>query len=314
MSVSVLFSIATFHQQADDLNRRFGRFQSIIRQYQDFYPGRPPGFFSGVPDISDTLNQLKINLLYLNLVILGLSAAAGYFLAGRTLLPIQKSLDDQARFVADASHEIRTPLAALKISTEVALRDKNLTGKDVHALLSSNLQKINDLQGLTESLLKLSSDSKAGRVFEHQVYLSDVVSDAVSQVELAATAKQVKINADVSKVVVTADPKSLSEVLVVLFDNAIKYNSVGTAIRVSAHSNDHSVVITIADDGSGISSDDLPHIFDRFYRADLSRSKEIPGYGLGLSIAKQIIGSHSGSIEVASSSAGTEFTVRLPQN
>lgn len=311
MSISILFSVATFRLQSDQLTTRFGRYQFIIRQYQNIFPGQPLPV--GIPVVEDSLRELKLNLLSLNIVILVLSAAAGYFLAGRTLRPIQKSLDEQARFIADASHEMRTPLTALRTSTEVALRDKNLSKEEVHDLLASNLHKINSLQNLAESLLKLAHDGKLSDNLKSPVDLAEVVADAIAQVGASAKEKDIVINSTVSNTVVPADSKSLTELFVILFDNAVKYCPTGSKVDVTGKRSDNFVVVRVDDNGPGIAAGDLAHIFDRFYRADKSRSPETGGYGLGLSIAKHIVELHSGNIIVSSNHTGTRFTIRLPQ-
>lgn len=311
MAVSILFSIATFRLQQNDLDTRFGRFQSFIHQYELFFPGRT--LPQGIPDIDDALNQLKLNLFYLNIVILGLSSAAGYFLAGKTLRPIQRSLDDQARFVADASHEMRTPLTALKTSTEVALRDKNLSHKEISELLISNLKKINDLQNLTESLLSLARDGQVENAPLEPISLPQLIQDSVSKVADSAAQRNISINQNIPSFKIVGDPHSLTELFVILLDNAIKYNSEKTQVNLAARRVEQKIQIVVKDNGVGISPHDLPHIFDRFYRADVSRSKDVPGYGLGLSIAKKIIEANSGTIVAKSPrGGGAEFFVTLP--
>jgi two-component system, OmpR family, sensor histidine kinase CiaH len=310
MSISILFSIATFRLQSGQLETRFARYQFIIRQYQNIFPGQQVPV--GVPNIEDSLTDLKLNLFYLNLIILALSTAAGYFLAGRTLQPIQKSLDDQARFIADASHEMRTPLTALRTSTEVAIRDKDLSREDAHALLTSNLKKINALQGLSESLLKLAHDGKLTERMVSPVSVSEIVADAISQVGSAAKEKKIGITSSISDLVVLGDAKSLTDLYIILLDNAVKYCPEGAQVDLSGELLDRSVVLRVDDNGLGIPEADLGRIFERFYRVDKSRSQQVGGYGLGLSIAKRIVELHGGTITVASNHTGSRFTIKLP--
>lgn len=265
--------------------------------------------------INDAKIRVFIALFGVNTVILILSALAGYFLAGQTLKPIQEMIDEQHRFITDASHELNTPLTSLKTTIEVNLRNKQLSLSTAKNVLESNLEEVNNLQALSTELIKLTQYEKPnGNFYMTNLLLSVLINSAIEKVSAMATQKQITISAKIPKAIIFGDQKSLTEVFVILLDNAIKYSSAKKTVFISAKKIDGKIEIAIQDQGNGIPTEDLPYIFDRFFRVDKSRTKQqTPGYGLGLSIAKRIIILHSGTIGVISTlRRGTTFTVFLP--
>jgi signal transduction histidine kinase len=233
-------------------------------------------------------------------------------LARRTLRPIESALAAQTRFAGDASHELRTPLTAMKSELEVALRDPKLSAEEARGLLGSNLEEVGKLETLAAGLLRLARHEQTPLELV-PVDLSVVSERALSRVATAAARRQVKLTSHVLGVV-AGDAESLVELTVVLLDNAIKYSHIGDEVELRSADQGHTVDLIVRDHGAGIPAANLPHIFERFYRADSSRSKDTtPGYGLGLSIAAQIAQFHHATIDATSRfGAGSTFTVHLP--
>lgn len=275
----------------------------------------PPWLTQLDPEIvKETKERLMIMLVLVNLGILGASTVLGYFLAGKTLRPIQQMVDEQNQFVTDASHELRTPLTALKSSIEVALREKNRTLKDTDMLLKSNLEDVNNLQILSDGLIRLSHYEKGENGFPiESVSLKEVTDSAIKKLQRQAKEKHITVISR-TKETLKGNASMLRELVTILLDNAIKYSPKNTTVKLSSYRNDNSVIFTISDQGMGIDEKDLPHVFDRFYRADKSRTKrDVSGYGLGLAIAKQIVDRHHGTISIKSiKQQGTTFTITLP--
>lgn len=317
MLISAFFSLIIYAGVASELQ---GRFTAIERRMgmKMGRMGPPPRQLASpylIEDLQATKRRVVLILLFTNGVILIVSAAAGYFLAGKTLQPIEKSLEEQKRFVADASHELRTPLTALKTSIEVALRDKKMTAKGAKNVLKSNLEEVDSLESLASSLLSLAQYQKDGTQLTFgPVNLKEVLGQASKKVSPLAKKKSIDLEMKAPNVAIEADEMSLQKLMAILLDNAIKYTPDGGKVAVVADSDRRHLVLKVRDTGIGIAPEDLPHIFDRFYRVDPSRSKiEVSGYGLGLSMAKKIIDLHQGSIGVSSVvGEGTVFTVRLP--
>lgn len=261
--------------------------------------------------LEEAKDRILIMFIIINVGILGLSGVAGYLLAGLTLKPIQKMVDEQNRFITDASHELRTPLTSLKSEIEVNLRDKKLTLAEAKKLLESNLEEVNNLQYLSDNLMKLAKTHRPQDVKMENISLLKISRGAIKKVKKMAKKKNINIENKIEDINVMADRQSLTELFVIFLDNAIKYSKNDTKVEVSSAKSADSVSIEIKDRGQGIEKADLPFLFDRFYRADRARSKD--GFGLGLSIAKEIIDKHSGSIDVKSQTKkGTTFIIRLP--
>lgn len=313
MSISILFSLAIFYilnNEIDDSYRRLAhRYFDLNQQFFSVYP--PPQL-----DLSaweEAKNRIKLELIYINLVILVVSATAGYFLAGRTLKPIKTMVGEQTRFVADSSHELRTPLTSLMTSIEVGLRNKKLNLSQAKALLKSNLEDVNNLKSMSDDLLILAraDDSINGKNFQ-LLAVPEVVDEAIKKVFSLAKKKDIKINQKVEDIEIAGSKDELVRLLVIFLDNAIKYSKSKSQVLIKTFSTDHQIKISIQDFGIGISEEDLPYIFDRFFRVDKSRS-ETEGYGLGLAIAQKIIKKYKGEILVESKlNKGTNFTIILP--
>lgn len=314
MTVSILFSVVIYNLLHREL-KNLGRIQRYKVERGNY---RPPeiGFIIIDPGlIEEAENRLKLNLVLINVGILILSGAAGYFLAGRTLQPIKEMIDEQNRFVTDASHELRTPLTALRSEIEVALRDPRMDKTEAKKILNSNLEEVLNLQQLSDNLIKLTQyRNLAGNLQFEKISLKTVANEAIKKVTPLAKQKQITISSQMSSISLEADKASLVELLVILLDNAIKYSPEKSSIIIEAVKSHDQVQVKVIDQGFGIEKDEIKHLFDRFYRADQSRSKEnIPGYGLGLSIAKQIVERHGGTIEVESEiGQGSTFFVKLP--
>lgn len=318
MLISALFSLVIYEGVTLVLERRFKAIELRLRA-EDIEPpllrpGRPPRpFFE--EDLAAAKNRVLIMLLYANGAIFILSGAAGYFLAGKTLKPIEETLEEQKRFIADASHELRTPLTALKTSIEVALRNKKTSLKEAKKILESNLDDVNNLQTLTDNLLVLAQYRKNNHNLAFEpVEVKELIKEAVEKMHPLAKEKSIDIEIKAKNHIVEAVRKSFTEMLVIFLDNAVKYTPKSGKVAISIGATNKQLLIKIEDTGIGIDKKDIPHIFDRFYRVDKSRSKiDVAGFGLGLSLAKRIIDMHKGSVDVSSVlNKGTTFTIKLP--
>ena len=307
MVISILFSVAIFQIVDFEINRSLRMTERRIRvgiMADPYFRER----------IISAEEQIKINLVRVNLFILSISALAGYFLSGRVLRPIKSILDEQNRFIADASHELRTPLTAIQTGIEVNLRDKKMNIKQAKDVLKSNLDDISRLKKLSNNLLILAHVGQNSPNYSYRrLNLSEVLKKAVDKMINLALKKKITIETKFCDCQIRGDEDKLVELIVILLDNAIKYSKENGVIRISSKKSvGKRVHIDIQDQGAGIEENDLPHIFDRFFRGDKSRS-QTEGYGLGLSIAKQIIEAHKGRIDVLSSKdKGTIFTISLP--
>jgi len=241
-----------------------------------------------------------------------MAGGSGYFLAGRTLKPIKDMVDEQNQFISDASHELRTPIATLRAEMEGKLLEKNISNTDARNLINSNLEELERLQKLSDGLLKLTRVPNNHIRYHERVEVFKITEKAIKKTAALAKKKKITIKNNITSLEIWGQEDSLIDLLVILLDNAIKYSPNSSIIEISAKKEGQSVIIAVTDQGMGISQTDLPHVFERFYRADKSRS-QAPGYGLGLAIAQKIAQMHMGNIKVKSQpDKGSTFEVVLP--
>ncbi len=243
-----------------------------------------------------------------------LAMPAGMFLAGRALSPIRQSLARQRDFVADASHELRTPLTILQAGTELALQSQD--PPEYRETLEHNLRQAQHMARLVADLSTLArSDSGQVILEEAQLDLVPLLQETLNQVRPLADTKEIILSHRWSaSLPVHGDRQRLGQLFLILLDNAIKYTPAGGKVTVSAAALRKSIArVTVSDTGIGIPAQDLPLIFERFYRVDKARSREEGGTGLGLSIARWIARAHGGEITAVSTEGqGSTFTVQLP--
>jgi signal transduction histidine kinase len=314
MVLSVFFSFVFYNTSAHELGRQLpppefynGPFgDNIVTggvNYHEFFRQR----------IEQGRGDLLGKLILLNVLALILGGLMSYYLARRTLEPIEESMDAQNRFVTDASHELRTPLTAILASNEVALRKPHLSLDQAKDVIRSNAEDMTQLKGLTDGLLSMSKQETTVLVIK-PVSLQDIASEAMNRVIPAAQAKQIAIEDSVPRIMVLGDTQALVQAVVAVLDNAIKYSPAKQTIYLDGSTKDKMGHLRVHDKGIGINADDLPHIFDRFYRADSARTKsDASGYGIGLSIAQKIMQQHHGVLSVESVPGdGATFTFELP--
>ena len=225
---------------------------------------------------------------------------------------LDKAFSLQQQLIQDVSHELRTPLTVLKGKQEVAL-NKRRSPVEYEEVLSVNLEEIDKMNALVENLLVLARMDRAENELQLKrvdllPLLRRVIEDARPQAELKAIALRLLASDEVS---LEADESQLGRVVSNIVDNAVKYTSDRGQIAVRAVRRGASVEITVNDTGPGIAREELGRVFDRFYRAEKSRTS--PGFGLGLSIVKAIVLAHQGTINVASEPGqGSTFIISLP--
>lgn len=249
--------------------------------------------------------DMVVALVVFDLIVLAFGGWASYLLAKKTLLPMENALAEQKRFVSDASHELRTPLTGLLLSSEVMLRKKKYSDTEVHRMLEQNVAKIKELQGLTNSLLDLSKFDERSHQYS-QADIAELVDRSISSYRDLAEQRGVTIKHEVVSNIVNIPVFAVERILAIYLDNAIKYSKVGGDVVVCYGGRR----ITVVDNGVGISDDDLPKIFDRFYQVD--RSRQVPGYGIGLSLAQKIANSSGLKIGVESKLGdGSKFWIQI---
>lgn len=313
--ITCLFSLLSYNGLRFELEQGLQR-QRIYLQ-QGYVPNGPPVTILRRidPDLMRELrNHLILRILYIDAAIILVAAIGGYLLAGRTLKPIQKMVDEQNRFITDASHELRTPLTSLRSELEASLLSKKISEKEAREVLKSNLEEVISLQHLSDNLLELAAQQKPATQSLNEINIVEVIDESIKKILPLAKKKHITINSKVKSAVIHGERSYLIELFVILLDNAIKYSDTHTAITVTSVKKDKTITTTVKDEGMGINKEDQEKIFERFYRSDKSRTKsKTKGYGLGLAIARQIVTDHRGTITVKSEvGKGTTFTVSLP--
>jgi heavy metal sensor kinase len=248
-----------------------------------------------VPHTSDELHRLAVTL-------------------NSMLERLQRGVEQERRFVSDASHELRTPLAVMRSEIDVSLSAPDLT-PDAREVLESAREETERMAKIVGDLLTLARlDEGELPMRREPVDLTELAARVVSTMRPLADRAEVSLElAGGSGVVVDADPARIAEVVSNLVDNAVKYSGAGGSVRVITRRSGSSGELEVGDTGPGISAESLPHVFDRFFRADPSRSRDAGGSGLGLAICREIAEAHGGRVWATSEpGAGSGFFVALP--
>lgn len=244
-----------------------------------------------------------------------ISLILSYFLTRLTMRPIITSWKKQSEFVNDAAHELRTPLAIIQGKLEYMFTKPNKTIIDEAESISVSLDEVNRLNSLTNSLLELARADQATtkvsmRLTEPEHFLPDPIKPFKDIIESQNKHFEIDIH---EKITLRVDKDKIKQLLIILLDNATKYTPEGGTIKIYDYLDNGKYYFAVSDTGVGISDADKQKIFGRFYRVDKSRTKPTGGNGLGLAIAKQIVGIHHGKIFVKDNHpTGIIFTVELP--
>jgi signal transduction histidine kinase len=265
-----------------------------------------------------TLQSLLLVLLIGGGLVVLVAVGFGAVYARRALVPIRESLGAQRlalrrqrEFAADASHELRTPLTVIRASVELLRRHADEPVAAVGDALKDIDDEVQHMTSMVEDLLLLArSDSGAVTLERVPLQLDDVAAEATAALSAPAAARGVRLLVDPEPAPVSGDPARLRQLVMILVDNAIRHSPAGGEVRIAVRSAAGTATLAVADQGPGIQPADLPHLFDRFWRA---AGAPAGGTGLGLSIAKWIAEQHAGSIAATSpEGGGARFEVRLP--
>ena len=284
-------------------------------------PGRGTYTVQVVQDRTTEQHTLRVILAVLvvgGLLVVVVSFGFGTIYARRALVPIRESLANQRmalrrqrEFAADASHELRTPLTVIRSSIEYLERHRDEPVSQVGTALEDIDDEVRHMTSIVEDLLMLARSDSGAVALEHvPIDLGDVAADGASALGKPATRRGVRVRVDPQPAVVDGDPARLRQLVMILVDNAIRHSPTDGLVSVAVRAEGGGASLVVEDDGPGIRPDDLPHVFERFYRAP-----DAPGggTGLGLAIAKWIVDRHGGQIEATNrTEGGARFVVRMP--
>jgi two-component system OmpR family sensor kinase len=259
--------------------------------------------------VSEKNLSQRIDLATIDDELVGLATALN-----NTFDRLEQAFAQQAQLTADASHELRTPLATLRTQAELAL-SKTRTPDEYRQALKGCLDAARRMTRLVDSMMTLArADARQLAIEKVPVDFEDLVKTAVEQLQPLAFSKQVQVKVATSPASVLGDATNLSRVVTNLVSNAIYYNRSHGRVDVQLKTTTDSVLLTVRDTGKGIPEESRDHLFNRFFRADKSRSRTSGGHGLGLAITKAIVEAHDGDIDFTSEEEnGTTFRVKLPR-
>ncbi len=271
---------------------------------------------TSITSVRENLDQTRLSLSLGVPIALSLIGLTGWFLGGLAMKPIRRSYDQLQRFTADASHELRAPLAAILSNAQVGLLSPSEDNIQPRRRLENIVDITKSMSALISNLLFLARHEGALALTElKSVDLVGLLQPLVSEYQTQAATQNLSFVADISgqPICIKAEPDLLQQAVKNILNNAFKYTPTGGKIYLRLFTQSGRVVIQVEDNGIGIPSADLPHVFGRFYRVDTVRSRETGGFGLGLAIAQQIVEAHKGHITANSTlEQGSTFQIQLP--
>lgn len=269
-------------------------------------------------EIEDKYSALIVACVVAALLSLVLVGFGGWFIAGKSIAPVDHAIEHMRRFMADAAHELRTPLAVVRSRAEVALQRERDRGEYEDALRGIERESTR-VGRIVEDLLTLARADAGERPIERRrVFLDDVVLDTAEAAKVLAERRGVRIAvAEFEEAPITADAMLVHQLVMILLDNAIKFSERDGLVQIGVWQADAGARFSVSDTGAGIPPDQLPHVFERFYRGDSARSRAgtstSEGAGLGLSIAQWIAEEHGATIRIDSvAEKGTCVVVQFP--
>jgi two-component system sensor histidine kinase CiaH len=274
------------------------------------------GIVRSMEDVYGTLHSLMWDIAAGVVAGVVISIFAGLFLAGRALIPIRNSWEKQQRFVADASHELRTPTAVIHAQTELLFRHPTHSIEQESPNIAVILKESKRMSKLLDDLLTLArTDSNQLEIQSSVIALDSLLREISKQFQLLASTKEIDIIVELQEPLsLWGDEGRIRQLLIILLDNALKYTPPSGHIEVAGRYQSNYVYISVSDSGCGIAEDELPHVFERFYRGDKVRSRAEGGTGLGLSIAQWIVDAHGGIIRIESKiNVGTKVELLFPR-
>jgi len=290
----------------------------VVRLYAERFVGANGGVYVAAA----VADRLELEHEYASLIrafaaaalaALLLVAGGGYVLTRQSTAPIERSMEQMRRFMADAAHELRTPITLLRTRADVAVGQARDPTRDTTTFQAIE-REAGRLGAIVGELLLLARADAGERPVKREVlYLDDAAAGAVEAARTLAEHKRVALEVGTfEEARITGDPALVRELLLIVLDNAIKFTPAGGRVRLDVSVQDGRAALVVTDTGIGIPADQLPHVFERFYRGDAARS-QAEGAGLGLAIARWIAEVHGARIDIASEpGVGTRVTLGLP--
>ena len=271
-------------------------------------------------DITAIYNGLKkatYSLFALSLLALLIATVVGYIMSGRAIIPLRQAYEKQRQFAADASHELRTPLSVVMASADLLDNDPSITSPFLKQVIADERDEVKKMTKLVGDLLTVArSDNKALKLKIQKIDLAALIGRTLRLMQPLAGKKDIRLlgeGLDTQAGFLYADEQKIKQLVLIFVDNAVKYTLDGGSVTVCLHTEEKNRIrFEVRDTGIGISKEDQERIFDRFFRVDKARSREMGGNGLGLAIAQEIVQLHHGDIHIDSEPGkGTTFTIAL---
>ena len=298
-------------------NTRKARIMLTAQQVRDDEGNATQTVYVGkdVTAMYNGMEKATYALAFLGAIALIIATIVGHILSGKAMIPLRQAYEKQRQFAADASHELRTPLAVVMASAELLQNDPSIKSPFLRQVIDDVRDEVKKMTKLVSDLLVVArSDNKALKLKPQKFNLSALIEQTARLMQPLAEQKKIDLQAEnLPKVEIQADEQKIRQLVLILVDNAVKYTPDGGRVSVRYESTEKGRVrFSVSDTGIGIAKEDQAKVFDRFYRVDKARSREMGGNGLGLAIAQEIVHLHKGRIWIQSElGQGTTFFVEM---
>ncbi|MFV0635842.1 sensor histidine kinase [Mitsuokella sp.] len=307
----------TVYSKQGTENTRKARIMMTAQQVRDDEGNATQTVYVGkdVTAMYNGMEKATYALAFLGAVALLIAMVVGHILSGKAMIPLKQAYEKQRQFAADASHELRTPLAVVMASADLLQNDPSIQSPFLKQVIEDVRDEVKKMTKLVSDLLVVArSDNKALKLKPQKFNLSSLIEQTARLMQPLADQKKIDLQAArLPKVEIQADEQKIRQLVLILVDNAVKYTPEGGKVRVRYENTEKGKVrFAVSDTGIGIAKEDQARVFDRFYRVDKARSREMGGNGLGLAIAQEIVHLHKGRIWIQSElGKGTTFFVEL---